>query len=51
MHYREIRPGPLTLVPLPPHRKAIGCKWVFRTKENADGSINKFKARLVGTGF
>jgi histone deacetylase 1/2 len=40
-----------TLVPLPPHRKAIGCKWVFRTKENADGSINKFKARLVAKGF
>lgn len=40
-----------TLVPLPPHRKAIGCKWVFRVKENPDGSINKYKARLVAKGF
>jgi hypothetical protein len=40
-----------SLVPLPPHRKAIGCKWVFRIKENADGSINKYKARLVAKGF
>ncbi|GAU35295.1 hypothetical protein TSUD_54540 [Trifolium subterraneum] len=40
-----------SLVPLPPHRKAIGCKWIFRVKENPDGSINKYKARLVAKGF
>jgi histone deacetylase 1/2 len=40
-----------TLVPLPPHRKAIGCKWIFRVKENPDGTINKYKARLVPKGF
>jgi histone deacetylase 1/2 len=40
-----------SLVPLPPHKKAIGCKWVFRVKENADGTVNKYKARLVAKGF
>jgi histone deacetylase 1/2 len=40
-----------SLVPLPPHRKAIGCKWIFRIKENPDGTVNKFKARLVAKGF
>jgi histone deacetylase 1/2 len=40
-----------SLVPLPPHRKAIGCKWIFRVKENPDGSVNKYKARLVAKGF
>jgi histone deacetylase 1/2 len=40
-----------SLVPLPPHRKAIGCKWIFRIKENPDGTINKYKARLVAKGF
>jgi histone deacetylase 1/2 len=40
-----------TLVPLPQHRSDIGCKWVFRTKENPDGTSNKFKARLVAKGF
>jgi histone deacetylase 1/2 len=40
-----------TLVPLPAHRKAIGCKWIFWVKENPDGSVNKFKARLVAKGF
>ena len=38
-------------MPLPPNRKAIGCKWVFRVKENSDGTLNKFKACLVAKGF
>ena len=29
------------------HRKVIGVKWVFRTKINYDGSINKYKTRIV----
>lgn len=40
-----------TLVPLPPHRQAIGSKWVFRVKENPNDTINKYKARLVASGF
>ena len=39
------------LVSLAPKRQAIGCKWVYRVKENADSSINRFKARLVAKGF
>ena len=38
------------LVDKPLHKKAIGVKWVYRTKLNADGSINKYKARLVVKG-
>ena len=40
-----------TLVKRPADRKVIGVKWVFRTKLNADGSINKHKARLVVKGY
>ncbi|KAG8502917.1 hypothetical protein CXB51_000754 [Gossypium anomalum] len=32
-------------------KKAIGVKWVFRTKFNSDGSLNKHKARLVVKGY
>lgn len=39
----------LTTFPL--HRKPIGCKWVFQVKENIDGSIMKYKARLVAKVF
>jgi hypothetical protein len=39
------------LVDRPKDRKIIGVKWVFRTKLNADGSINKHKARLVVKGY
>lgn len=35
----------------PPDRKAIGCKWVYKTMFKADGSIEKYKARLVILGY
>ena len=39
------------LVDLPPGRKAIGNKWVLKVKHKADGSIDKYKTRLVVKGF
>ncbi|KAF3622046.1 hypothetical protein FXO38_31523 [Capsicum annuum] len=39
------------LVNLLEGKKAIGLKWVFRTKYHADGSIQKHKARLVAKGY
>lgn len=29
----------------------VGCKWVFKTKRDADGNVTKHKARLVAQGF
>ncbi|KAJ4812579.1 Retroelement pol polyprotein-like [Rhynchospora pubera] len=39
-----------TIENLPPMKKAIGCKWVYRIKYNSDGSIERYKARLVVLG-
>ena len=39
------------LVPLPKGRKVVRCKWIYRTKFAADGSVDKHKARLVAKGF
>ena len=39
------------LVELPKDRKAVGSKWVFKIKNAADGSIERYKARLVAQGF
>ncbi|KAG8486045.1 hypothetical protein CXB51_019337 [Gossypium anomalum] len=39
------------LVPRPDKRKVIGVKWVYRAKQNTDGSLNKLKSRLVVKGF
>lgn len=39
------------IVNKPKNKQVIDSKWVFKIKENADGTINKFKARLVARGF
>ncbi|GJP37861.1 hypothetical protein CLOM_g22265 [Closterium sp. NIES-68] len=39
------------LVNLPKGRRAIGNKWVFRTKTGADGEVERYKSRLVAKGF
>lgn len=40
-----------TLIPNNQNYKLIGNKWVYRVKENSDGTINKYKARLAAKGF
>eukprot|EP00794_Sanderia_malayensis_P002751 gene2751-biopygen2271 len=39
------------LVDLPADKNLVGCKWVFKTKRNSDGSISRYKARLVAQGY
>ncbi|KAL8097015.1 hypothetical protein AgCh_030193 [Apium graveolens] len=39
------------LVPLPPGKHTIGCRWVYKIKTKADGSVERYKARLVARGY
>ena len=39
------------LVKLPHGKQPIGCRWLFKLKFKADGSIDKHKARLVAKGY
>lgn len=39
------------LTDLPSHAKKIGVKWVYKTKLNEKGELDKYKARLVAKGY
>lgn len=41
------RNGTWELEILPPGKKAIGCKWVYKTRYNSDGIVKRDKAHLV----
>ena len=36
---------------LSPGKKPIGCRWIFTIKRRVDGSIERYKARLVSKGY
>ncbi|KAH9656136.1 retrovirus-related pol polyprotein from transposon RE1 [Citrus sinensis] len=42
--------GTWIMEPLPVGKRAIGCKWVFKIKYQADGTVERYKARLVILG-
>ena len=39
------------LVTLPSGKFVVGCKWIYKIKSRSDGSIERYKARLVAKSF
>jgi histone deacetylase 1/2 len=39
------------LVPYPKGKNIINCKWVYKVKKKADGTVDKYKACLIAKGF
>jgi hypothetical protein len=43
--------GTWSLTSLPSGKTPIGCRWVYKIKHHSDGSVERYKARLVAQGF
>lgn len=39
------------IIDLPKNEKPIGCRWVYKVKLNAHGTLERYKASLVAKGF
>jgi hypothetical protein len=46
-----LKTGTWDLVDLPAGKSAIGFKWVYKIKTQSDGTVDRYKARLVVKGF
>ena len=39
------------VVPRPIRKLVVGSRWIYKVKHAADGSVDKYKARIVARGF
>jgi hypothetical protein len=45
------RTGTWQVVDIPPNVTPIGCRWVYKVKLHADGTVERYKAILVANGY
>jgi len=43
--------GTWELVPLPPGKQTVSCRWVYAIKVRPNGEVDRLKARLVAKGY
>ncbi|XP_071685491.1 uncharacterized protein [Lolium perenne] len=50
-HVALLKNATWRLVPPPIGHNIIGCKWIYKIKQKPDGTVDRYKARLVAQGF
>ena len=46
-----VRNSAWEIVPRPEGKSVVGSRWIYKVKQAADGSVEKYKARFVARGF
>eukprot|EP00253_Pinus_taeda_P021878 PITA_21878 len=46
-----VRNSAWEIVPRPQGKSVVGSRWIYKVKQAADGSVEKYKARFVARGF
>jgi len=46
-----VRNSAWEIVPRPVGKSVVGSRWIYKVKQAADGSVEKYKARFVARGF
>ena len=46
-----VRNNAWEIVPRPIGKSVVGSRWIYKVKQDTDGSIEKYKERIVAQGF
>ena len=46
-----VRKNAWEIIPRPIGKSVVGSRWIYKVKQDADGSVEKYKERFVSRGF